>query len=170
MAAVLVESSKNNTRQNQIEEYLHGPPPQSAESIRSNSLVQNHNNKKRLKRYKKKPNNKLKIITTNVPNGYTHLIAFDFDETLSCFQVFNNTNRTALDLFGGKYRVQLLDKFLSYLKKAAAKKGYRYRIIIISYNFTNIITQRLKELNLLHHFEKIFDRISVNKYGGYKLG
>eukprot|EP01083_Nonionella_stella_P039082 106264_1 len=121
------------------------------------------------------PQNKQNLASDNAnkakPNHeYTHLIAFDFDQTLSCFQVFGDNTRSGLDLFGGKHRVQLIHRFLHYLQSESAKQGHSYRIIIISYNFSDVITKRLKELNLFGHFEKIYDRHSVNKHGGYKTG
>ena len=212
-------------RQTKLEEY-YKPPPQSADSIKSNSLVQNFqgqsNRKRKRSHHKKRPNgnlspksddsntndddnnnnndhrqqqqqqqnqvkthwffnqnknnndnnnnNKNKKNKNKNKKGYTHLIAFDFDQTLSCVQVFNGSNRSAQDLFGGRYRVELIEKFLKYLKSESSKNGDKYRIIIISYNFTNIITARLKELKLLGYFEKIYDRYHVNKHGGYKKG
>lgn len=194
MASVLVEK---NQRQTKIEEYFK-PPPKSAQSIRSNHLVQNvrkgsvnknnYNNKKvspngNLSPKDKDANNKNKNWLFGDNNNknkkkknqknnsdYTHLIAFDFDQTLSCVQVFNGNNRSAIDLFGGKYRVELIEKFLKYLQSESVKNGFKYRIIIITYNFRNIVSQRLKELGLFGYFEQIYDRHDVNQHGGYKKG
>jgi len=196
MAALLVHPSRQS-KQSKLTEYF-SPPPQSANSIKSNHLVQ----MKKKQKSNKKPNENIspkstssdstQITGTGKPhthwlfgannlnlNGnhkkketdeYTHLIAFDFDQTLSCFQVFAGNRRPAIDLFGGQYRVDLIDQFLSYLKSESAKNGDRYRIIIISYNLAYIIRRRLKELNLAHHFEQIYDRKDVDKHGGYKKG
>merc|ERR1712124_146166 len=105
-----------------------------------------------------------------VVREYTHLIAFDFDQTLSCVQVFTGEYRTAKELFGGESRVRLLDQFLSFLKQESARKGFKFRIIIISFNFRNTITRRLKELKMSHHFEAVYDRADVTKAGGYSKG
>lgn len=199
MASVMI-----NSRQTKIEEYFK-PPPKSAESIRSNHLVQNvrkgSNTKNNYNRNIRKPNGNLSPKGTDANNknhksknghghhgahwfknakryrkknkqnnSYTHLIAFDFDQTLSSVQVYNGSNRTGVDLFGGKYRVELIDKFLKYLKSESIKNGYNFRIIIITYNFRNVVVQRLKELNLVHYFQKIYDRHDVNHHGGFKKG
>lgn len=90
------------------------------------------------------------------------LIGFDFDLTLSCFRVYGRAHFESLPtVFGGTERVALLRRYFVFLRQNSM------RIIVISWNFEDIIQEALERLDLMQYVHSIYDREVMRKFGGY---
>ena len=95
------------------------------------------------------------------------LIGFDFDLTLSCARVYGRRDFHQLRtrLFGGEERIHLLQEFFQFLSSQE-----QHQIIIISWNFKEIIAEALQAVGLFSSVHYIFDRNDMIQHGGYMTG
>ena len=130
----------------------------------SNKQKSNNNNECKMDdtmSYSKKNNNK---YNNKSSNKHTKMVIFDFDETLSCEQITTQAFNDLRKAFGGRKRLNLLKRYLEYLKSNDIK------LLILSFNNKETIKKVLIELKLNGYFDDIFDRETVIKYGGYYKG
>ena len=93
------------------------------------------------------------------------LIGFDFDLTLSCFRVYGRSHFDSLStIFGGTERVALLQRYFDFLRQN------RIRIIVVSWNYKDIINEALERLDLMQYIHSIYDREVMLRFGGYRHG
>lgn len=94
-----------------------------------------------------------------------YVVGFDFDLTLSCVRVYGRRHFDKMSaLFGGRERIALLRTFMVFLVH------HRVRIIVISWNFKEIIHEALTALGLADLVHSIYDRHSMVAHGGYSFG
>lgn len=93
------------------------------------------------------------------------LIGFDFDLTLSCFRLYSRSHFDSLStIFGGTERVALLQRYFDFLRQN------RIRVIVISWNYKDIINEALERLDLMQYVHSIYDREVMQRIGGYRHG
>jgi len=96
---------------------------------------------------------------------FTHLLGLDFDLTITTERVYGMRNFDRLpSLFGGHDRLDLLRGFLHRVRNAGCG------VLVVSWNFTNIISEALEGVGLAHLVDSIFDRRWVQRFGGFKKG
>lgn len=96
------------------------------------------------------------------------LVGLDFDLTLSCHRVYGRKDfhRLADYVFGGQERIELLQEFLNVL----ITRHQGVCIVIISWNFKDIIQEALDQVGLLSYISCIYDRHAMIENGGYHDG
>ena len=91
---------------------------------------------------------------------------FDFDLTLSSHRVYGRRDFDLIPmLFGGEKRIALLQKFFSFLVL-----NHNVRIIVVSWNYKEIILEALQQVGLASYVYTVFDRPHLIRHGGYKDG
>ena len=100
-------------------------------------------------------------------NSIQRMVCFDFDLTLSSHRVYGRRDfdRLVSMLFGGEKRVSLLREFFSFLSLE-----HNVRIVVISWNFEDIILDALEAVGLSTYVHKVFDRPHLIAHGGYQIG
>jgi HAD superfamily phosphatase (TIGR01681 family) len=108
------------------------------------------------------------------PMSQRKLLALDFDDTLTCHKVYGRQDFDKLeDIFGGRERIDALQKFLSFLHDI-----HGVTIIIVSWNWEEIIREAmsaptvfLNEPNFSSRIiHSIYDRNYLVSYGGHWVG
>lgn len=96
----------------------------------------------------------------------SRMIGFDFDLTLSCLRVYGRTHFDRLEsLFGGPDRIELLRRFFAFLTDRDA-----VRIVVVSWNAEDVISEALERLGLRRYVHSIYDRRRMIERGGYRTG
>lgn len=117
---------------------------------------------------RKEAKQSMKLTTADRREGGArplYLVGFDFDLTLSCVRVYGRRHFDQMSaLFGGRERIALLRTFMAFLVH------HRVRIVVISWNFEQIIHEALTALGLVDLVHSIYDRRSMVAHGGYSLG
>jgi hypothetical protein len=95
------------------------------------------------------------------------VVGFDFDLTLSCRRVYGRRDFDHLQdvLFGGTERIAELRQLFAFLVEHCGA-----RIVVISWNFQDIIAEALAALELQCYVCSIYDRPSMKDHGGYRWG
>jgi beta-phosphoglucomutase-like phosphatase (HAD superfamily) len=94
------------------------------------------------------------------------LLGLDFDLTLTCHRVYGKKDfhRMIPYIWGGKERITRLQTFFQ------ALMDNNVRIVIVSWNFEDIVRDALNMAGLLRYIHSIYDRGSVISHGGYQRG